>query len=301
MSKLLGILVCITKLAIASSAVCGTPELVKVLEDREFWYSYQWDKFDESALYKTTTWRLAGMSGRGDVKTSDNYRAAIFINNLPVEAVTIYVDAVTMHANYISMSSYNRLTTDDHKIFLNWCSARFGVPEREEDKKTENLGAVTRTTISSYWAIGNTRILLTTRNNISNGSSSEGFITILSFSKYIKPSAIITNDAPPINTVTSPHPSDDSIPRAITRAQPVVGVVPASLPVSARSSAQAVPARPHSKLSPSSVATTSMMSTDGKNYQPPPYIWESESGATAVANDISDVPEEKRPQFELKR
>jgi hypothetical protein len=296
MNKLLGILVCMAQLAFATSAFCGSPELVKVLEEREFWNSYSWDKFDESALYKSTTWTLAGMSKRGDVKISDNYVTPVSIESLPVRELNMSVNAVSNHVNSYSFYSYNQLTTDDHRTFVKWCVEKFGAPEKEEEKHTENLDGVSQTTFSAFWMAGSTRITIKTRNNLSNGPASVGFITTLSFEKAYRPNVtLIGTTESSTQNVEGARPSI-----AIPDTQSGIRMVPAP-PPPPRKTVESVPALPYPRSIPTKAVFDPPTLTDEKHYQAPPYIWESESGGTTVANDISSVPEEKRPHFELKR
>lgn len=58
MKKLIGSMIFLTLFAIATSATCNPFELAKMLESREFWSSYSWGRFDDSALYKATQWKM---------------------------------------------------------------------------------------------------------------------------------------------------------------------------------------------------------------------------------------------------
>lgn len=299
MNKLFIILACMALLSFAEGAFCGTPELVKLLESREFWSSHPWERYEDSALYRSTTWRQAGMSGRGDVKTSDNFSAPLIIDNLPVQAVNMYVDAETREATRFDIHSHNGSTNDDYRTFVNWCTARFGPPEREVEN-AENLGSVTRTSIASFWMIDNTRVMVRTENNLSNGPESVGFITTLSFTKRYLPSVTVTTNMQPNMPPDSAHVIH-RVPPAVPRKEPQRRgeSVPASFPTAARAgmAISAVPAaRPVTAAASVEERPAAM-----KRYQPPPYIWEGEDGAVTAANDIADVPEEVRPRFKLQR
>jgi len=295
MNKRFIILACVAMLAFAEGAFCGTPELVKLLESREFWSSYPWERYEDSALYRSTTWSQAGMSGRGDVKTSDNFAAPLIIENLPVQAVNMYVDAETREATRFDIHSHNGSTNDDYHAFVNWCTARFGPPVREMEN-AENLGSVTRTSINSFWTIANTQVMVRTENNLSNGPASVGFITTLSFTKRDLPSVTVTTGTP-----TAPPHVIHRIPQAAPPREPQrrFESVPA-LSTTARPGAAGT-AMPGSGRLPAAAASVAERPAAMERYQPPPYIWEGKDGAMTAANDIADVPEEVRPRFELQR
>jgi len=306
MNKLFTILACMALLAFAEGAFCGAPELVKLLESRKFWSSYPWERYEDSALYRSTTWSHVGTAGRGDVKTRDDFTAPLIIDNLPVQAVNMYVDAETREATGFDIYSHNGATNDDYHAFVNWCTARFGPPEREMEN-VENLGSVTRTSITSFWTIDNTRVTVRTENNLSNGPASVGFITTLSFTKQYRPSITDTTvttgklpDTPPDTQPVAPRVIH-RVPQAAPRNEPQrrVESVPA-LSTTARPGATR-PAMPGSGRLPAAAAPTEARPAAMERYQPPPYIWEDRDGAVTATNDMADVPEEVRPRFELQR
>jgi hypothetical protein len=71
MNKLLAILVCTVLLASVKGAFCGTSDVVRLLENREFWSVYAWDQYTDSPFYGSVTWKPSGMLLHGDVKVSE--------------------------------------------------------------------------------------------------------------------------------------------------------------------------------------------------------------------------------------
>jgi len=287
------ILILFTFLASAATSYGGTHELVNLLGNKEYWSACTWGNFEESDMYRSTTWKLSGMSARGDVKTSDNYTAPVIINNLPVQEINMYVDDASKEASSFAMYSYNSSTTDDYRTFVDWCTARFGRPGREEER-SENLGATTRTTITSYWTIENSLITVRTENNLSNGPTSVGFITTLSFAKSYRPNVTITNSIAP----SKPDVLVEVPPISVPRAQRYVVVAPAVRPPPS-TPGKSVPAFPGARSRSTGTSPEPTTASDGKRYQPPPYIWENEAGAIVATNEILDVPEGKRDRFEI--
>lgn len=301
MKKLLIIFVSLTLLAFAEVGFCGTAELVKLLGSREFWSSYPWGRYEDSALYRTTDWRPSGFSMSGDVKTGYDFSARVIIDSLPVQEVRMFVDAETGEATRVEMYSSNRFSSDDYQAFVNWCRGRFGAPEREVEN-AENLGSVTRTSTTSFWPIDNTQVTVRTENNLSNGPASVGFITTLSFTKRYRPSMTVTTGTPPGTTsgaTFGAHPVVRDIPPVVPRNEPQRrGYSAPALLTSARPG-MAVSAVPAASSLPES-AEAAARPAPMERYQPPPYIWEGADGAMTAVNDIADVPEDVRPQFELK-
>ncbi|KAB0668265.1 hypothetical protein F6V30_16530 [Oryzomonas sagensis] len=297
MNKLLGfLLVTLTILTSATASNGATSELTKLLESRDFWSTYKWETFEDSELYKSAPWKSGGWSGIGDTKISDNYTTPISISNLSAEAMNMYVNTKTKEVNSFAIYSINRVNTDDYTQYVSWCNEKFG-DNRVENKRTETFGEYVRNTTTSSWTLENTVVRVSIENNLSNGLKSVGFITTLSFTKNYRPQVDIENGIPS-------NKADQE--KAEGRAENKDYFPPSSQSTPAISGrAFSIPA--HRPAISSSANTLRSITSDpnavkpvtGKQYSPPPYIWENELGITQATNDILSVPEDKRAVFEI--
>lgn len=296
MNKLLAILVCTVLLASVKGAFCGTYDLTRLLDSREFWASYTWDKYTDSPLYGSATWKPSGMSLRGDVKISEGYMTEVVINDLPVRELRMEVDVATGNVTSFVIGSYN-FTTDAYRVFVDWCTGRFGKADKEEEQ-SENQGAVTRTTVESAWEINDTLITVTTVKRVRNEPTAVPSIdTRLMFARNYRPQGVAATGTSSGN----PHVPDKETPIAASRAQRHAGGEVSASPSTTARAGNAVRVVPSLPRVPAATAPGSAEKSVVQRYQPPPYIWESANGAMMAVNDISDVPVEIRRQFELKQ
>ncbi len=291
MNRLLGILfVTLTILVSVTASNGGTYELTKLLENRDFWATYKWETFEDSELFKSTTWKLRGASGSGGTKTSENYTTPVRINNFNTEEMNMYVNYKTKEVNSFDIYSLNKSNADDYTKLVSWCNEKFG-DVRVENKRTDTFGKYVRETATSSWAVDNTIVRVRTENNLSNGPKSVGYITTLSFAKNYPSQVIILNEGQPKKmdhkntTVRAEYKTNLQRSNQTVKAT----IEPGSLVPAPRS----VPL--YRPITPALNAVNPTI----EKYLPPPYIWEDELGTTHATNDIQDVPENKRAMFEI--
>src|SRR6266568_1805976 len=294
MNKILKIFfVMLTILTSATASNGATNELTKLLESRDFWSSYKWENFEDSELYKSTTWKLSGSQGIGDTKISDDYSTPIRITNLYIEGMVMYVNTKTKEVNSFDMYAQNK-SIDNYTKFVSWCNEKFG-DVRVENKTTRTFGEYIENKITSSWSLENTIVRVETITNLSNGPKSEGFITTLSFSKKHRQQVNIINEI-------QPKKIDHEIPeaRAVSTEDLQRNNRPTqSMPISRSSEAVPRSAAPAVASSRSITSESSAVKPIIEKYLSPPYIWDDELGTTHATNDIQDVPEYKRALFEI--
>lgn len=248
MRKFIIYISCLFLLSHSTNASCDSYELVKLLESRDFWSSYSWDKFDESTIYKATTWQLVRAPKPEGIKDDGLYSTLIDIDKLPVRKLETTVDAITGRAKAIGMTLSNRPTPDDYQVFVDWCTDKFGAFSKEDHIPQRRIINI------AFWEIGNTWVTVKLGKD-----PFDKYETTLLFRRTIPPASVRQEE---------------------------------------QTRAQSVPALRKPRATVGATVAAAATSPQVSRYKTPPYIWESESGAITVANDISDVPEDKRVQFE---
>lgn len=293
MNKLLAFLVCTVLLASVKGAFCGTYDLVKLLESREYWASYTWGKYTDSPLYGSAFWKLSGEGSRGDIKISEEYITEIVINNLPVRDLRMEVDVATGNTTSFVIGAYD-WTTNAYRVFVDWCTVRFGKADSEVER-SEIQGTTTNSTVESTWEINDTLLTVRTVKRVRKEPTAVPSIdTRLMFARSYRQYEAAPTGKPSGN----PHIPNREAPGTASRSPVHAGESTASPSTSARAG-QAVSSVPSLRRAPA-VSSAAAGTSGVQRYQPPPYIWESVNGSIMATNDISDVPEEIRGQFELK-
>ncbi len=113
------------------SSYGGTDELMKLVQNKDFWSSYRWESLGESALYKTTKWTQTTADDRlryyaTDIKLNDNYNKLI-----------LSVDASNNVEKFKIVTIYNTSSSDfpiiSYDEILNWCITKYGGPHVSYD------------------------------------------------------------------------------------------------------------------------------------------------------------------------
>jgi hypothetical protein len=248
LNKFIICLCCFLILSHASSASCDSYELVKLLESKDFWSFYIWDKFDDSTIFKTTTWQLVRAPKPYGTKDDGLYSTMIDIDKLPMKKLETTVDAVTGNAKAFEMTLLNRPTADDYQVVVDWCTEKFGALSREDHIPQRRIINI------ASWEIGETLLTVKLEND--------------PFGKYVV-------------TLLFRH------------------TIPPAPATQEQFRAHSVPALKTPRASAGATIAATAISPQASRYKSPPYIWENEKGVITVVNDISDVPEDKRIQFEV--
>lgn len=228
MHKVIAVLVVVlANLVFCSCSFAGTYELVKLVENREFWSSYYWGNFEESELYKSTNWRLSGGSGVGDTKITDNYDTHLQLGNLNVTHMSMYVGYPDKNVRWFSIYSPLNTNSEYYLKLVSWCDERYG-NDHIERKYLSGQGKYQHEVLTSYWERGTTRIEVKFEKNFSNGENSVGFFTTLSFWPNYEQKTITVKNADnlvpgPVAQATIPAPENQTIAGPNNRRAPLIG------------------------------------------------------------------------------
>jgi hypothetical protein len=293
------LLLALTIIATVTHSYAGADELAQLLESKVFWSTYKWGTLEDSELYKAATWKLAGGSSSENTQISDKYVTSINIPGLRSELISMSVNTQTNKINSFDINLINSSNNDDYAKLVTWCNGIFG-DSSVETKKTHATGKIARETITSTWDVENTIIVVKTENRLSKDPRAVGSITTLSFIKNYRSQSDIPGEVP-AKKLIGVHAKKERPVRKVIPLQVIERhLAPRPKPYIPRG--MPLPSEGHNdgpdSANPQAVSPQAVKPVAVKTLQPPPYIWEDETGTMHATSDILDVPQNKRAMFE---